>query len=106
MPFVSNDYAALGLMGLALFGNQWVAATYIGAVGDIVPQQLAGRVNGIAGFGDSSSTLVAMLLTGAIVDRYSVHAGVRRRGRAAAARDGERVLRHAAHRAGDVLELG
>ncbi len=71
MPFVANDYAALGLMGLALFGNQWVAATYIGAVGDIVPQQLAGRVNGIAGFGDSSSTLLAVLLTGAIVDRYS-----------------------------------
>jgi len=71
MPFVANDYVALGLMGLALFGNQWVAATYIGAVGDIVPQQLAGRVNGIAGFGDSTSTLVAMLLTGVIVDRYS-----------------------------------
>ena len=30
MPFVANDYAALALMGLALFGNQWVAATYIG----------------------------------------------------------------------------
>jgi ACS family hexuronate transporter-like MFS transporter len=71
MPYVANDYVALGLMGLALFGNQWVAATYIGAVGDIVPQQLAGRVNGIAGFGDSSSTLLAVLLTGAIVDRYS-----------------------------------
>ena len=27
MPFVANDYGALGLMGLALFGNQWVAAT-------------------------------------------------------------------------------
>jgi len=71
MPFVANDFVALGLMGLALFGNQWVAATYIGTVGDIVPQQLAGRVNGIAGFGDSSSTLLAVLLTGAIVDRYS-----------------------------------
>ena len=71
MPFVANDFVALALMGLALFGNQWVAATYIGAVGDIVPQQLAGRVNGIAGFGDSSSTLLAMLLTGLLVDRYS-----------------------------------
>ncbi|HEX9368987.1 MAG TPA: MFS transporter [Vicinamibacterales bacterium] len=71
MPFVANNYLALGLMGLALFGNQWVAATYIGTVGDIVPQHLAGRVNGIAGFGDSSAALVAVLLTGAIVDRYS-----------------------------------
>jgi ACS family hexuronate transporter-like MFS transporter len=71
MPFVANDYLALALMGLALFGNQWVAATYIGTVGDVVPQHLAGRVNGIAGFGDSASTLVAVLLTGAIVDRYS-----------------------------------
>lgn len=71
MPFVANDYAALALMGLALFGNQWVAATYIGTVGDVVPQQLAGRVNGIAGFGDSASVLVAQLLIGVLVDRYS-----------------------------------
>ena len=53
MPFVTNDVLAVVLMGLALFGNQWVAATYIGTVGDVVPQQLAGRVNGIAGFGDN-----------------------------------------------------
>jgi MFS family permease len=53
MPFVSNNLAAVVLMGLALFGNQWYAATYIGTVGDIVPQHLAGRVNGIAGFGDN-----------------------------------------------------
>ena len=33
MPFVTNDYLAVVLMGLALFGNQWVAATYIGTVG-------------------------------------------------------------------------
>ena len=71
MPFVANDYAALALMGLALFGNQWVAATYIGTVGDVVPQQLAGRVNGIAGFGDSSSVLIAQLIIGVLVDRYS-----------------------------------
>ena len=71
MPFVASDYAALALMGLALFGNQWVAATYIGTVGDVVPQQLAGRVNGFAGFGDSTSVLVAQLLIGVLVDRYS-----------------------------------
>jgi ACS family hexuronate transporter-like MFS transporter len=71
MPFIANDYAALALMGLALFGNQWVAATYIGLVGDVVPPALVGRVNGIAGFGDSSAVLVAQLLIGLLVDRYS-----------------------------------
>jgi MFS transporter, ACS family, aldohexuronate transporter len=70
MPFVANDYLAVLLMGLALFGNQWVAATYIGTVGDVVPQQLAGRVNGIAGFGDNGAALLAVLYTGVIVDRY------------------------------------
>jgi sugar phosphate permease len=70
MPFVSNDYLAVVLMGLALFGNQWVAATYIGTVGDIVPQHLAGRVNGIAGLGDNGAALLAVLYTGIIVDKY------------------------------------
>ena len=58
------------LMGLALFGNQWVAAVYIGTVGDVVPQQLAGRVAGITGFGDNGASMLAVLLTGAIIERY------------------------------------
>ena len=70
LPFVQNDLLAVLLMGLALFGNQWVAATYIGTVGDVVPQQYAGRVNGIAGFGDNGAALLAVLYTGVIVDLY------------------------------------
>jgi len=70
LPFVRNDLLAVLLMGLALFGNQWVAATYIGTVGDVVPQQYVGRVNGIAGFGDNGAALLAVLYTGVIVDRY------------------------------------
>ena len=91
-------------MGLAFFGNQWVAATYIGAVGDIVPQQLAGRVNGIAGFGDSSSTLRRGAAHRRDCRSLLVHAGVHRRRRPAAARDGQRILRHASHRAGELPE--
>ena len=71
MPFVKNDSVALALMGLALFGNQWAAATYIGTVGDVVPHEVAGRVNGLAGFGDSASVLLAQLAIGVLVDRYS-----------------------------------
>ena len=70
MPWVSNNYLAVLLMGLALFGNQWVAATYIGTVGDVVPQQLAGRVNGIAGLGDNGAALLAVLYTGQVVDKF------------------------------------
>src|SRR4051794_7114504 len=70
MPWVTNNYLAVLLMGLALFGNQWVAATYIGTVGDVVPQQLAGRVNGIAGFGDNGAALLAVLYTGVVVDKF------------------------------------
>ncbi|HJZ70712.1 MAG TPA: MFS transporter, partial [Vicinamibacterales bacterium] len=70
MPWIENNYLAVLLMGLALFGNQWVAAAYIGTVGDVVPQQLAGRVNGIAGFGDNGAATLAVLFTGVIVDRY------------------------------------
>jgi ACS family hexuronate transporter-like MFS transporter len=70
MPWVSNNFLAVVLMGLALFGNQWVAATYIGTVGDVVPQHLAGRVNGIAGLGDNAAALLAVLYTGVVVDKY------------------------------------
>jgi ACS family hexuronate transporter-like MFS transporter len=70
MPWVSNNYLAVLLMGLALFGNQWVAATYIGTVGDVVPQHLAGRVNGIAGLGDNGAALLAVLYTGVVVDKF------------------------------------
>ena len=70
MPWVANNYVAVVLMGLALFGNQWVAATYIGTVGDVVPQQLAGRVNGIAGLGDNGAALLAVLYTGIVVDKF------------------------------------
>jgi sugar phosphate permease len=70
MPWVGNDYLAVLLMGLALFGNQWVAATYIGTVGDVVPQQFAGRVNGLAGLFDNGAALLAVLYTGVVVDLY------------------------------------
>ena len=70
LPYVGSDALAILIMGLALFGNQWVAATYIGAVGDVVPQTLAGRVNGIAGLADNGATMLAVLYTGIMVDKY------------------------------------
>jgi MFS family permease len=70
IPFVGSNFMAVLLMGLALFGNQWVAATYIGTVGDVVPQQLAGRVNGIAGLADGAASMAATLVAGMVADAY------------------------------------
>jgi hypothetical protein len=78
-------------MGLALFGNQWVAATYIGTVGDVVPQTLAGRVNGIAGLADNGATMLAVLYTGIMVGQVRLEAGVSRRGAVSVPRHGEPV---------------
>jgi len=70
LPFVGSDFLAVLLMGLALFGNQWVAATYIGTVGDVVPQRLVGRVNGIAGLADGAASMAATLVAGMVADAY------------------------------------
>ena len=71
LPLAGSDFIALAIVSAVLFGNQWVAATYIATVGDVVPHTLAGRVNGLAGFGDSAATLLATLLTGIVVERFS-----------------------------------
>ena len=71
VPMAGSIPLALGLISLALFGNQWVAATYIATVGDTFPAHVAGRVNGLAGFGDSAATLITVLATGVVVDHYS-----------------------------------
>jgi ACS family hexuronate transporter-like MFS transporter len=71
LPLAGSDFTALAIVSVVLFGNQWVAATYIATVGDVVPHTLVGRVNGLAGIGDSGATLLATLLTGIVVQRYS-----------------------------------
>jgi ACS family hexuronate transporter-like MFS transporter len=71
VPLAGSIPVALGIISLVLFGNQWVAATYIATVGDTFPAHVAGRVNGLAGFGDSGATLIAVLATGVVVDHFS-----------------------------------
>jgi MFS transporter, ACS family, hexuronate transporter len=71
LPLCSSDIAAILLIGLVVFGNNWLAATYIATVGEIFPPNVVGRVNGIAGAGDSGAGIVTMLLTGIVVDRWS-----------------------------------
>jgi len=71
LPLFVNDAVAIGVICLVVFGNNWVAATYIATVGEIFPAGVVGRVNGIAGAGDSGAGVITMLLTGIVVDHWS-----------------------------------
>jgi MFS transporter, ACS family, aldohexuronate transporter len=71
LPLASGHVAAVAIICLIVFGMNWMAATYIGTVGDIFPERVVGRVNGIAGAGDSGMGMITMLLTGIVVDRFS-----------------------------------
>lgn len=71
LPFVASTAAAIGIICLVVFGNQCMAATYIGMVGDIFPSRIVATVNGIGGVADSGAGLVTMLFTGIVIDRYS-----------------------------------
>jgi nitrate/nitrite transporter NarK len=64
-------WLAIAVICLVVFGNNWIAATYIATIGEMFPQGVVGRVNGIAGAGDSGAGVVTMLLTGIVVDRWS-----------------------------------
>ena len=71
LPLVTANWLAIAVICLVVFGNNWIAATYIATVGEMFPSSVVGRVNGIAGAGDSGAGVVTMLLTGIVVDRWS-----------------------------------
>jgi ACS family hexuronate transporter-like MFS transporter len=71
MPFMVSDILALAIICLIVCGNNWCAATYIATIGEIFPSHVVGRINGIAGAGDSAAGVVTMLLTGMVIDRWS-----------------------------------
>lgn len=71
LPFVGSTALAIGLIFLAVFGNQYMVASYIGMVGDLFPAKTVATVNGIAGVADSATGMVTMLLTGIVIDHFS-----------------------------------
>ncbi|HWB83793.1 MAG TPA: MFS transporter [Bryobacteraceae bacterium] len=71
LPLMHKDWMAIAIICLVVFGNNWIAATYIATIGEMFPSSVVGRVNGIAGAGDSGAGVVTMLLTGIVVDRWS-----------------------------------
>jgi len=59
------------LICVAVLGINAFAATFMGMLTDIFPEQYVARVAGITGLGDSWMSMFLMLATGMVVDRFS-----------------------------------
>lgn len=71
LPLLKANFLAIAVICVVVFANNWIAVTYIATIGEMFPLSVVGRVNGIAGAGDSGAGVVTMLLTGIVVDRWS-----------------------------------
>ena len=71
VPVLPSVAAAIVLICVAVLGINAFAATFMGMLTDIFPEQYVARVAGITGLGDSGMSMFLMLATGMVVDRFS-----------------------------------
>ncbi|MGH9402141.1 MAG: MFS transporter [Terriglobia bacterium] len=71
LPFIGSMTLAIAAICVIVLGNQWMVASYIGMMGDLFPSEIVATVNGLGGIADSGVGMVAMLLTGIVVDHFS-----------------------------------
>ena len=71
VPLVRSPQMAVGLICVASLGVNAVAANHIGIVTDLFPPNVLARVTGMTGVGDGTVSMILMLVTGIVVDRYS-----------------------------------
>lgn len=71
VPAMPGNGAAIGLICIASLGINAYAANLIGLYTDLFPQQILARMTSMTGIGDGVMSMMSMLFTGIIVDRFS-----------------------------------
>jgi ACS family hexuronate transporter-like MFS transporter len=71
VPLQHMAAAAVLLIGVAIFADNFVSANMFGVVTDLFPEEQVGRATGLTGVAGGLSGLLFPLLTGWIVDRGS-----------------------------------
>jgi ACS family hexuronate transporter-like MFS transporter len=71
VPIVPGEMLAVAVIGVAIFGVSTFVATHIGMLTDLFPETVLARMTGVTGVGEHSLTIVMMLATGVVVDRFS-----------------------------------
>ncbi|MFB3826555.1 MAG: MFS transporter [Bryobacteraceae bacterium] len=62
---------AVALLALGNFGANMIEPSFIAYFGDFFPQQVVGRATSLTGVGDNLTSMLLMLSTGIVLDRYS-----------------------------------
>ena len=71
VPRSSNIVAALLMIGIAVFADNFLSANMFGAVTDLFTDRQVGRATGLTGVAGGLSGLLFPLLTGIVVDHFS-----------------------------------
>ncbi len=71
IPLLASATSAIVVICVAVLGINAFAATFMATLTDIFPERAVARVAGITGLGDSGMSMLLMLATGAVVDRFS-----------------------------------
>jgi ACS family hexuronate transporter-like MFS transporter len=69
--FAPSVWMAVVLLSAANFGANMIEPSFIAYFGDFFPDRVVGRVSSLTGVGDNITSMVLMLSTGVVLDRYS-----------------------------------
>jgi ACS family hexuronate transporter-like MFS transporter len=71
VPLCFSRWAALSMIGVAIFADNFLSANMFAAISDLFPEKKVGRATGLTGFAGGLSGLLFPLLTGFFADRGS-----------------------------------
>ena len=71
VPAASHAAAAVAFICLASLGINACSATLVALQTDLFPQRVLARISSFSGVGDGFMSMIMMLATGVVVDRYS-----------------------------------
>ena len=71
VPLAATPASALALICAASLAVNAYASNLIGLITDLFPHRVLARVTGLTGVGDNVMSMLAMLLTGIVVDHFS-----------------------------------
>jgi ACS family hexuronate transporter-like MFS transporter len=69
--FAPSVPLAVALLAIANFGANMIEPSFIGYFGDFFPPRLVGRVTALTGVGDNLTSMLLMLTTGIVLDRFT-----------------------------------